>query len=133
MQKHTSKNAEKHWHIRKNQQSQWIAGFAFLAGDEGFEPPQTESESGVLPLHKSPMCLALKRMYYYMHLRENVKTKITVFAKNKLWSRSRCLTHTCVKNCIFSPLLCIFSIRVRLRPHRTALGRKRAGNHAEYC
>ena len=26
----------------------------FLAGDEGFEPPQTESESGVLPLHKSP-------------------------------------------------------------------------------
>ena len=25
-----------------------------LAGDEGFEPPQTESESGVLPLHKSP-------------------------------------------------------------------------------
>ena len=24
-----------------------------LAGDEGFEPPQTESESGVLPLHKS--------------------------------------------------------------------------------
>ena len=27
----------------------------FLAGDEGFEPPQTESESGVLPLHKSPL------------------------------------------------------------------------------
>ena len=26
-----------------------------VAGDEGFEPPQTESESGVLPLHKSPM------------------------------------------------------------------------------
>ena len=25
----------------------------FLAEDEGFEPPQTESESGVLPLHKS--------------------------------------------------------------------------------
>ena len=25
-----------------------------MAGDEGFEPPQTESESGVLPLHKSP-------------------------------------------------------------------------------
>ena len=24
-----------------------------LAEDEGFEPPQTESESGVLPLHKS--------------------------------------------------------------------------------
>ena len=27
----------------------------FMAEDEGFEPPQTESESGVLPLHKSPM------------------------------------------------------------------------------
>ena len=26
-----------------------------LAEDEGFEPPQTESESGVLPLHKSSM------------------------------------------------------------------------------
>ena len=29
-------------------------GWRFLlAEDEGFEPPQTESESGVLPLHKS--------------------------------------------------------------------------------
>ena len=28
----------------------------FLAEDEGFEPPQTESESGVLPLHKSSKC-----------------------------------------------------------------------------
>ena len=27
-----------------------------LAEDEGFEPPRTESESGVLPLHKSSMC-----------------------------------------------------------------------------
>ena len=26
---------------------------SFVAEDEGFEPPQTESESGVLPLHKS--------------------------------------------------------------------------------
>ncbi len=30
------------------------SGFIALAGDEGFEPPQTESESVVLPLHKSP-------------------------------------------------------------------------------
>ena len=29
----------------------------FLAEDEGFEPPQTESESGVLPLHKSSKSL----------------------------------------------------------------------------
>ena len=28
-----------------------------LAEDEGFEPPQTESESGVLPLHKSSKSL----------------------------------------------------------------------------
>ena len=26
-------------------------GWSFLAEDEGFEPPRTESESGVLPLH----------------------------------------------------------------------------------
>ena len=30
----------------------WMVLF-LLAEDEGFEPPQTESESGVLPLHKS--------------------------------------------------------------------------------
>ena len=32
-----------------------LGGFYFLAEDEGFEPPQTESESGVLPLYKSSM------------------------------------------------------------------------------
>ena len=31
-----------------------VVGFS-MAEDEGFEPPQTESESGVLPLHKSSM------------------------------------------------------------------------------
>ena len=30
-----------------------------MAEDEGFEPPQTESESGVLPLHKSSICRTL--------------------------------------------------------------------------
>ena len=54
---------------------------AVLAGDEGFEPPQTESESGVLPLHKSPKCLAPKRKYYYTDLLQNVKTKFENFAK----------------------------------------------------
>ena len=39
-----------------------------MAEDEGFEPPQTESESGVLPLHKSSVCRV-----YYMHFCENVK------------------------------------------------------------
>ena len=28
-----------------------FCGWSFLAEDEGFEPPRTESESGVLPLH----------------------------------------------------------------------------------
>ena len=34
----------------------------FLAAGEGFEPSQTESESGVLPLHKPAICLAPKRI-----------------------------------------------------------------------
>ena len=37
----------------------------FLAEDEGFEPPQTESESGVLPLHKSSMCQARISLYAF--------------------------------------------------------------------
>ena len=37
-----------------NKNSRYPVGYLlFLAEDEGFEPPQTESESGVLPLHKS--------------------------------------------------------------------------------
>ena len=37
-----------------------------LAEDEGFEPPQTESESGVLPLHKSSkLCNAVQRLLLY--------------------------------------------------------------------
>ena len=43
-------------------------GWFFMAEDEGFEPPQTESESGVLPLHKSSI-----EQSYYMHFSENVK------------------------------------------------------------
>ena len=34
--------------------ARWASVFV-LAGDEGFEPSQTESESVVLPLHKSPI------------------------------------------------------------------------------
>ena len=37
----------------------------FLAEDEGFEPPQTESESGVLPLHKS----SIARTFIIIHKR----------------------------------------------------------------
>ena len=48
-----------------------------LAGDEGFEPPQTESESGVLPLHKSsmwPLRLPRHKQHgYYSTETKNVK------------------------------------------------------------
>lgn len=43
----------------------------FLAEDEGFEPPQTESESGVLPLHKSSMSCG--QHGYYTQYFEKVK------------------------------------------------------------
>ena len=36
-----------------NRKSHPLGWLFLLAEDEGFEPPQTESESGVLPLHKS--------------------------------------------------------------------------------
>ena len=44
----------------------------FLAEDEGFEPPQTESESGVLPLHKSSMCLARVSLYSHTEKSQEV-------------------------------------------------------------
>ena len=46
----------------------------FMAEDEGFEPPQTESESGVLPLHKSSICRV-----YYMQFSEKVNTIFLLF------------------------------------------------------
>ena len=39
-----------HIHIKQNSPPGWVSCFV-LAEDEGFEPPRTESESGVLPLH----------------------------------------------------------------------------------
>ena len=39
----------------ENKNTTQMGGVFILAEDEGFEPPQTESESGVLPLHKSSM------------------------------------------------------------------------------
>ena len=44
-----------------------------LAAGEGFEPSQTESESGVLPLHKPAMLGTPKRIYNYMHFARKVK------------------------------------------------------------
>ena len=39
---------------KRKTKNPWKLSFSrVLAEDEGFEPPQTESESGVLPLHKS--------------------------------------------------------------------------------
>ena len=58
----------------------------FLAEDEGFEPPQTESESGVLPLHKSSICPSLvvahKQHGYYTTQSQKVKHYFPVFQKN---------------------------------------------------
>ena len=54
--------------------------FFCLAGDEGFEPPQTESESGVLPLHKSPvLARRSKRIYYYTQKSHFVKRNFLLF------------------------------------------------------
>ena len=60
-----------------------IAGFP-LARDEGFEPPQTESESGVLPLHKSPKWLLSEAHDYYNDFLQKVKTNFFFFAEIKL-------------------------------------------------
>ena len=44
------------WYIIEKPKSNLAVQFWFnLAGDLGFEPRHTESESAVLPLHKSPM------------------------------------------------------------------------------
>ena len=48
-----------------------------LAAEEGFEPSQTESESGVLPLHNSA-----KRKSYYNAKLKIVKRLCDVFPKN---------------------------------------------------
>ena len=45
-----------------------------MAAEEGFEPSQTESESGVLPLHNSA-----KRKMYYTRFYRIVKR---IFSKN---------------------------------------------------
>ena len=50
----------------ENKNTTRSGGVFILAEDEGFEPPQTESESGVLPLHKSSMCQARILLYAKM-------------------------------------------------------------------
>ena len=52
----------------QNSEEFWVI---LMAEDEGFEPPQTESESGVLPLHKSSMSCG--QHGYYTAFCENVK------------------------------------------------------------
>ena len=54
-----------------------------LAGDEGFEPPQTESESGVLPLHKSPLFFVLKfcALSTGIIIHKNLELSTTFFKK----------------------------------------------------
>ena len=56
-----------------------------LAAGEGFEPSQTESESGVLPLHKSP-----SNKNYYTTKNVNVNTyfsKLENFFEVPFWGQ----------------------------------------------
>ena len=48
-----------------------------MAAEEGFEPSQTESESGVLPLHNSA-----KRKSYYTYIFAFVKLYFLIIRKN---------------------------------------------------
>ncbi len=64
------------WEKEKEPKSEDFDSISLAAG-EGFEPSQTESESGVLPLHKpaivrSPLTIS-QAHYYYMQISEKVK------------------------------------------------------------
>ena len=77
-----------------------MGSLLFLAEDEGFEPPQTESESGVLPLHKSSMALFRlprhKQHGYYSTEKENVKhyfpflKEFFLLRQYPLWEKKIC-------------------------------------------
>ena len=60
-----------------------------MAADEGFEPSQTESESGVLPLHKSA-----KRKKYYTRFLPVVNT----YFKKKGNGFTHCLYDACISD-----------------------------------
>ena len=69
--------------IGKRKNLQLSLEVSCLAGDEGFEPSQTESESGVLPLHKSP-----SNKNYYTTKSQNVNIffrKIWKFLYRTFW------------------------------------------------
>ncbi len=74
-----------------------------MAAGEGFEPPQTESESGVLPLHK-PAVLAASSVYYYTHGQEKVKQKFPAMGDFFGKAGGKVLDRT-VYICIFLPYL----------------------------
>ena len=46
----------------------YLVSASFLAGEQGFEPQQTESESVVLPLHNSPKFINKTIITYFSHL-----------------------------------------------------------------
>lgn len=68
---------------RKARNLNGLRVFFCVAGDEGFEPPQTESESGVLPLHKSPKWPLAEAHDYYNDFLQKVKTNFFFFAEIK--------------------------------------------------
>ena len=80
------------WQKEKPHRMVW---FFFLAEDEGFEPPQTESESGVLPLHKSSkrdyviIRTRQKKSSIFYHIYDFISA-FPQFPKGKAFPSARC-------------------------------------------
>ena len=68
-----------------------------MAEDEGFEPPQTESESGVLPLHKSSICRTFILYPKIPESQEEISQKLDFINKTEKTSPlGACLTGYCL-------------------------------------
>ena len=72
-----------------------------MAAGEGFEPSQTESESGVLPLHNPAKC----RCYYSLFF-QKVKCflKFVFIAGGTVFYRSSCKSDSTYAFCSFARL-----------------------------
>ena len=66
---------------------EWVA--FRLAEDEGFEPPQTESESGVLPLHKSSICGTGLIILYIREKSSPILKKVKIFFRAHFSSQGK--------------------------------------------
>ena len=77
---------------KKKRGSHCIAMTSSLAAGEGFEPSQTESESGVLPLHKP--AVFRRTLIIISHFRKMSIGNLKFFQKSCFgqWKRTRCLS-----------------------------------------